>query len=250
MSANTKKEVLVEYSIDTVYDTLIFLFPVKYYRLYDNDDDSHTVTVYDSSNDFFIMYIKLVKNTQNTTYIYFEADYPNAVADLTGGGKQAIDTVLEELLSELEKTDKTQTDEDKNYLQNHESEVVNSDNFVNESKTKSNTLTVAAGYLLCILSFVLPAYSLINYESHNDTVALMFVIGVFAFTFAIVIATILQYSENPKSKMHGRIQTILIGLLFITAGFFIHYSLAIGGMIIIAIIVGYFILRERSISQE
>lgn len=35
MSAETRKEVLVEYSIDTVYDTLIFLFPVKYYRLRD-----------------------------------------------------------------------------------------------------------------------------------------------------------------------------------------------------------------------
>lgn len=248
MSAETHKEVLVEYSIDVVYDTLIFLFPVKYYRLYDNDDETHTVTVYDSSNDYFIMNIKLVKNTENTTFINFYADYPNAIADLTGGGEQAIDTVLEELLNELDKTEKTQTEEDTQYLQSHESEAVNSENFVNESKTKSNTLTIVAGYITCILGFALPAYTLINYESNSDTLALMFVIGVLAFTFAIVIATILQYSENPKSKMHGRIQTIIIGIMFIAAGFFIHYSLAIGGIIIIAIIVGYFIVRERSIS--
>lgn len=242
MSPETRKEVLVEYPVDVVYDTLIYLFPVRSYNLEDNDDSSHTVKVLDSSNYSFVMYIKVTQNSPNTTIINFSADYPMAAADLTGGGKVAIDTVLEELLNELDKQPKPGPGVKDEYNSDR-FEVVNAQNFVNPAKNDTKTLSVIAGYVLCIVSFVLCFMAL----GMNDrsTMATVFVVGFLCFTFAMSISFILQFAVNPKPVMHGMIQACLCGLFLIILGYLIHPALAIVGILIPAISIGYTLKNRK-----
>ena len=241
MFAETKREVLVEYPLETVWDTLIYLFPVKYYRLRDEDHQTHTVAVVDEFNAEFIMYIYLMENTANSTIIRFDADYRGAIADLTGGGKDAINLVLEELLNEL---DKEHNDDYHSFNENSDLEVVNAKTFVNPSHTEKNTLSIILGYVLCFLSFFLPFIGLSNYDPGSSLMAMVTIIGVVCFSFAISVAVILQYNENPKSIMHGRIQICICGLWFIIAGILLHPILAIAGVVIVGIVIGYFYMRD------
>ena len=243
MSPETSKDVLVEYPLDVVYDTLIYLFPVKSYKLEDNDDFSHAVKVYDSSNHALVMFISLVSNTPNTTIVHFSADYPNALFDIGSGGKTAIYTVLEELLNELDK--KPKPDNVENESKNSNFEVANPKTFVNPLKQDSKTFTVVIGYILCILSFLAPIF-MAFYSDNKSTLATVVIIGIFAWTFAITVASMLQMSLNSKTKLHGKIQTILCGLVFVLLGLLIHPALAIVGIIAVAIILVYFSKRDGS----
>ena len=241
MFAETKREVLVEYPLEIVWDTLIYLFPVKYYRLRDEDHQTHSVAVVDEFNAEFIMYIYLMENTGNSTIISFDADYPAAIADLTGGGKDAINLVLEELLNEL---DKQHNDDYHPFNENSDIEVVNAKTFVNPSHTEKNTLSIILGYALCFLSFFLPFIGLSNYNPSSSLMAIVTIIGVVCLSFAISVSVIIQYEENPKTKMHGRIQLCLCGLWFIIAGILLHPFLAIAGVVIVGIVIGYFYMRD------
>lgn len=241
MFAETKREVLVEYPLEIVWDTLIYLFPVKYYRLRDEDYQTHSVAVVDEFNAEFIMYIHLMKNTSNSTIISFDADFQGAIADLTGGGKDAINLVLEELLNEL---DKEHDGDYQAFNENSDFEVVNAKTFVNPSHTEKNTLSIILGYALCFLSFLLPLIALTNYDQGSSLMAILTIIGVVCFSFAISVAVIIQYNENPKSKMHGRIQICICGLWFIIAGILLHPILAIAGVVIVGIVIGYFYMRD------
>ena len=160
MLAETNEEVIVEYPIDIVYDVLISIFPVKYYKLKGYNQITHDFTVVDSFNRGFIMKISLKENTPNTTIISFLATYPHALLDLTQGGRQAIETVLEELLNQLDKQPKTGSYE----IENSDIEVVNIDNFVNTTKNRTHTLSILVGYIISLLSIVLPLISIINYD--------------------------------------------------------------------------------------
>lgn len=241
MFAETKREVLVEYPLEIVWDSLIYLFPVKYYRLREEDHQTHTVAVIDEFNHGFIMYIYLMENAANSTIVRFDADYPSAIADLTGGGKDAINMILEELLNELDRQHKGDYHA---FDENSDIEVVNAETFVNPSHTEKHTLSITLGYVLCILSFLLPFIGLVRYDSRSSLMAMVTVAGVVCFSFAISVAVILQYYENPKSKMHGRIQICLCGIWFIIAGIILHPILAITGVIIVGIVFGYFYMRD------
>ena len=246
MSAKTTKNVLVEYPIEEVYDTLIYLFPVRYYELSDNDHRMYSVTVKDSSNYAFIMNINLEEKSRNTTMVKFVADFPQALIDITSGGKKAIHIILEELLNELDKKPKPDlTERDEAVVEKTNAEVLDSNKFVNPIHTETNTKLVAIGYVLCALSIVLPIIMIILYEPRSSLIALLGVITVLALSFGIVISAILQSSENKKSIMHGRIQTCYFGFLFILAGLF-KFIFAIVGILIIVIIIGYFTKRKRS----
>ncbi|MCR5027494.1 MAG: hypothetical protein K6A34_08680 [Methanobrevibacter sp.] len=246
MSAKTTKNVLVEYPIEVVYDTLIYLFPVRDYKLSDNDHRTFSVTVKDSSNYAFIMNINLEEKTRNTTMVKFVADFPQALIDITGGGKKAINIILEELLNELDKKSKPDlTERDKAVVEKTNAEVLDSNKFVNPIHTETNTKLVVIGYLLCALCFVLPIIMVILYEPHSSLIALLGVITVLALSFGIVISAILQSGENKRTIMHGRIQTCLFGFLFIFAGLF-KFIFVIIGILIPVIIIGYFTKRKRS----
>lgn len=241
MFAETKRKVLVEYPVESVWDTLIYLFPVKNYRLRDENHQIHCVEVIDEFNHDFIMHIYLIENTANSTIIRFDADFPGAIADLTGGGMDAINLVLEELLNELDREHKGDYQA---FDENSDLEVVNAETFVNPSHTEKNTLSIVLGYVLCILSFLLPYIGLARYDSSSSLMAMVTIAGIVCFSFAISVAVILQYYENPKSKMHGRIQTCLCGIWFIIAGILLHPILAIAGVIILVIVFGYFYMRD------
>lgn len=243
MYAETKKEVLVEYSIDTVYDCLIYIFPVKYYNLRYNYGIKHNIEVFDSFNSTFRMEISLKEKTPNTTIITFLADYPHAIMDLTHGGQQAIDTILEELLKELNKQPKTADNE----VIDSDIEIVNAENFVNSTKNKKHTLTIVFGYILCLLSYVLPFIALINYDSGNAIMAMFFVIGILCLSIEISVSIILQYYEDKTPILHGRIQLCLCGLLLFIFGLVIHPGLAVAGILIPLIAIVYFVKREKSI---
>lgn len=244
MSPETRKEVLVEYPLDVVYDTLIYLFPVKSYKLEDNDDASHTVKVYDSSNHAFVMFIRAVSNTPNTTVVYFSADYPSALFDIGSGGKTAIYVVLEELLNELGKKPKPENVESES--KNGHFEIADPKTFVNPLRQETRTGTVVLGYVFCILSFLAPVFMVFYPDKQSTTMALVLIAGVFAWCFALTVACLLQLSLNSKPKMHGRIQTILAGLVFVVLGFLIHPALAIVGIAAILIIIAYFSKRDKS----
>lgn len=243
MFAETKKEVLVEYPIEYVYNTLVSLFPVKYYRLEHYDYITHSFRVLDSFNPTFIMDISLKENTSNTTIITFLVNYTHALMDLTKGGQQSIDTILEELLNQLDKQPKTGSFE----TQNSDIEVVNADNFQNTSKNKTHTLTILIGYILCFLSFVLPVISIINYNPEDIIMFTFFIIGILCLTVEISLSVILQYYEDSKSILHGRIQTCICGLSLILLGVLIHPSLLIAGILIPTIVIIHFIKRAKSI---
>lgn len=243
MFAETKKEVLVEYPIDVVYDTLFFIFPVKYYKLKDYNHITHTFRVFDSFNHTFVMYITLKENTPNTTIITFIAKYHHALMDLTKGGKQAIEMILEELLNQLDKKPKTGAVE----AQNSDMEVVNTDTFVNTTNNKNHTLTIVIGYVLSILSVVLPIIAFIDYNSDDKLMAMLFIIGILCLTIEISLSVILQYNEDSKSILHGRIQLCICGFLLIILGILIHPSLAIAGILIPLIAIIYFLKREKAI---
>ena len=66
MFAETKKEVIIEHPLDIVYDTLISIFPVKYYKLTKYNPKTYNLTVLDSFNPTFIM--KLSKINLKTYY--------------------------------------------------------------------------------------------------------------------------------------------------------------------------------------
>ena len=240
MSAKTRKEVLVEQPIDRVYDTLIHIFPVKHYRLRDHNDPSHSVEVFDETNQGFIMFISLLENTANTTFVNFTADYPNAVSDIGSGGKKAIYAVLEELLNELDKLPKVEFDnENESKL-----EISNAQNFENTEKTKPKTLGIIAGYILCALSLILPIIAYTT-EKRTPFMGMVFVIGILALAIEISLAVVLSYSDNEKTKIHAKIQTCILGVIFIALGFLIHISLAIAGVIIVAYVLIYFYRYNR-----
>lgn len=243
MLAETKKEVLVEYPIGVVYNTLFFIFPVKYYKLKDYDHITHTFRVFDSFNHTFVMDITLKENTPNTTIIIFIAKYSHALMDLTEGGRQAIEMILEELLNQLDKEPKTGAIE----AQNSDIEVVNKDTFVNTTKNKNHTLTVVIGYVLSILSVILPIFALINYNPDDKLMAMLFIIGILCLTMEISLSVILQYNEDSKSILHGRIQLCICGFLLIILGILIHPSLAIAGVVVPISAIIYFLKRENSI---
>lgn len=244
MSSATKKEVLVEYPINIVYDTLHSIFPVKYYNLKRCSPFTYSFTVIDSFNRTFIMKINLIENTDNTTIISFKADYRHAIMDLTKGGQQAIDIILEELLIQLDKQVKTGIHE----AQDSDIEVVNADTFVNITKNKSHTPSIVIGYVLCIISVVLPLYSLINYDPEDIIMFTFFIVGILSLTSEISLSIILQYYEDQKSKFHGRIQICLCGLSLILLGLLVHPSLAVAGILIPIIVLTYLIKREKSVN--
>ena len=235
--------VLVKYPGDVVYDSLINIFPLKHFRLEDRDDYSHHVKVLDSSNYYFVMHIRLRQNTSNTTLVHFLADYPHAISDIGSGGKRAIYTVLEALLSELDKKPEAKSDDDISEIC-YDVEVVDFENFINPFKSEKNSLYVAVGYILCILGIVLPLFAFAFYDPTNVILAYMAIAGILCSTFAIVTCTLLQISENSKSVMHGRIQTCMFGFSLIIMGYFVHYVLAIMGIVISSIILIYFYKRN------
>lgn len=243
MSAETKKEALLEYPIKTVYTALVGIFPYKYYRLREYDEITYTLIVIDSFNPTFIMDIMLDENTPNTTIINFIANYPHAISDLTGGGLQAIETILEELLNRLDKQPKTGATE----AQNTAYEVVNRDNFVNTSKNRTHTLTIMVGYVLTLLSIILPLTALLNYNPDDFLMVMSFIVGIVSLSMEISVSVILQYYEDKNSIRHGRIQLCLCGLSLIVLGILLHPSLAVAGVLIPVVAISYFIKRERSI---
>lgn len=245
-SAETKRNVLIEYPLEISYDTLINLFPYRVYRLDEYDNNAHTISVKDESNYTFKMFIFLEKNSSNTTLVTFIADYPHAMADMTKGGEKAINNILEGFLNELDKKPKPElSKEDKTALQNSDIEVLNSKNFINPVNSETNTKTIAAGYILFLLTFILPIISL-NINNGQSPFSIFLMIGsILCFSFFICIPCILIYSENRKSVLHGRIQTCMGGVLFIIAGLLIHMSLAIAGILIPATIIGYSIKKEK-----
>lgn len=243
MFAETKKEVLIEYPINVVYETLLSIFPVKYYDLKGHYPTTHSFRVIDSFNNMFIMHISLKEDTPNTTIIEFLADYPHAIMDLTEGGKQAIETILEELLIQLDKQPKTGSAE----AINTDIEVVNKESFVNTTKNKTHTLSITAGYILCILSFVLPIFSLINYDPNDSMMAMLFIAGIVCLAIEISLSIILQYYENSKAILHGRIQLCICGFMLVILGILIHPGLALAGILIPIIPIIYFLERAKSI---
>ena len=243
MFAETKKKVLVEYPISTVYDALVTIFPVKYYKLRYYDETVHTLTVYDSYNRGFTMRIQLMENTPNTTVINFLTDYPNAIMDLTGGGTQAIEMVLEKLLNQLAKQPKTGVRE----AQGNDIEVVDADTFVCTTKNRKHTTAIVTGYVLSILGVVLPLIALINYDSSDSLMATFFVAGIICLAIEISLSVILQYNEDSKSLLHGRIQICICGLTLIILGAMIHPGLAIAGILIPIVAMGYTLQREKAI---
>lgn len=243
MFAETKKEVMIKHPIDIIYDTLISIFPVKYYKLRRYNHNTYTFTVIDSFNHTFIMKISLKEYDPNSTIVYFSVNYPHALLDLTEGGKQAIETVLEELLNQLDKQPKRGSSE----ITNTDIEVVNKDNFINTTKNKTHTLSIVVGYILSFLSIVLPLISIINYNPDNFFMFMLFFAGILCLSFEISLSVILQYYENPRAILHGRIQLCICGLSLIILGLIIHPSLAIAGIIIPLIAFIYFFKREKSI---
>lgn len=241
MFAETKKEVLVEYPINIVNDILCSLFPVKYYDLKEYDDVIHSFTVNDSFNPGFIMHITLKENSPNTTIINFLANYPYALIDLTEGGKQAIEMVLEELLKQLNKQPNTGSHE----VQNSDIEVVNIDNFENTTKNKKHDLLILFGYILCFFSFVLPVVALINYNPDNIIMFTFFISGILALAMEISISIILQYYEDSSTILHGSIQLCFCGFSLIILGFLIHPSLIIAAIIIPLVVIQHFLKRKK-----
>ena len=241
MSAETRKNVIVEYPIDVVYDSLIFLFPIKRLRLSDNDDATHRIKVTDTTNHTFVMYIALQQYTPNTTLIQFYTDYRTAVADLTGGGKQAINRVLEELLNDLDGKPKTGAGE----ITDARYEVVDPQTFVNPSKIEEHGTLTKIGYGLVILGIILPLIAYTAAAPRSSAMAGMLIGGVLCLSIGISIAVILLFYENETAKKHGKIQTCICGLGFIILGIFIHPALAIVGIIITVFIIAYTMLRDR-----
>lgn len=244
MFAETKKKVLLEYPIDTVYNTLLSIFPVKYYNLKRYSPITYSFTVIDSFNKTFIMKIYLINNNKNTI-ISFNADYPHALMDLTGGGQQAIDTILEELLNQLTKESKTGTHE----TLECDVEVVNADTFINQTENKNHTPIIGIGYILCIISVVLPLYALINYNPEDIMMFMLFIIGILSLAMEISLSIILQYYEDQKSIFHGRTQLCACGLSLIILGFLVHPSLTVAGILIPVIVISYFLKREKSVKK-
>lgn len=241
MSAETRKNVVVEYPIDVVYDSLIFLFPIKRLRLSDNDDATHRIKVTDTTNHTFVMYVALQQYTPNTTLIQFYTDYRAAVADLTGGGKQAINKVLEELLNDLKSKPKTGAGE----ITDARYEVVDPQTFVNPSKTEEHGGLTKIGYALSILGIVLPLIAFMAAAPRSSAMAGLLIGGILCLSIGISIAVILVYYENETAKKHGKIQTCICGLGFIVLGLFIHIILAVIGIIITAFILVYTMLKDR-----
>ena len=243
MFAETKKEVIIEYPIDVVYDVLISVFPVKYYELKRHNHMTRDFTVVDSFNPSFIMRISLKEYDLNSTIVQFMVDYPHAILDFTGGGTQAIETVLEKLLNRLDKQAVSGSSE----LLNGDIEVVNKDTFVNTTKNKSHTLSIVVGYVLSFLGIVLPLVSLIYYDPDDFLMAMFFIVGIVCLSFEISLSVILQYYEDSRSVFHGRIQLCICGLCLIILGFLIHPSIAVAGILIPLISFVYFFKREKSI---
>ncbi len=242
MFAQTKRDVLVEYPIDVVYNTFVSIFPVKYYDLDKQYPPTHSFTVVDTFNYTFTMHVSLVQKTPNTTVINFVADYPHALMDLTHGGRQAIETVLEELLNQLDKLPKTGSGE----VDDSDIEVVNTDNYVNTSKNKTHKVAIIVGYILCFMSIAPALYALINYDPDDFVMAMLFIGSILCFSMEISLSIILQYYEDSQSILHGRIQLCFCGLIFIILGFLIHPGLAIAGILIPAIVIYYFSQRAKS----
>lgn len=245
-STKAEKTILVEQPIDVAYDTLIYLFPVKHYKLVDNDDNSHTVIVKDSSNYMFIMNIFLKENSPNTTLVHFIGDFPRAAMDLLGSSEKAINKVLEAYLIELDKKSNANlTEQDRASIQNSNIEVLNANNFTNPSRTETNSKATIFGYILCALTVILPIIALSSTKPRSSEMATLVVLAIVCLSIEICVAIILQFSENKKSIKHGRIQTVIVGILFILAGLVIHPVLMILGIIIPAISIGYFYIRDK-----
>lgn len=245
-AAETKRLVMVEYPIDVVYETLVYLFPLKTLRLYDEDESKHTVVINDASNYTFIMHVKLTQNTPNTTIVYFLADYPHAIADITGGGKKSINTVLGELLRELEKHPKPENVENE-YTPRDDIEVMNSQIFAKTNKPKSDKGKIIAGYVICILMLILPVITMSLKNQRSSLAAMLLIGGIILFCVAMTVATILSFSsEERKSIMHGRIQSIICGLFMIMMAIFLDNPVFIILAILIpGIILAYSFKRDR-----
>lgn len=241
MSAETRREVVVEYPLDVVYDSLIFLFPIKRLRLSGNDDATHRIKVTDTTNHTFVMYITLQQYTPNTTLIQFYTDYRAAIADLTGGGKQAINKVLEELLNDLDGKPKTGANE----ITESRYEVVSPQTFVNPSKTEKHSTLTIIGYVLSILGIILPLIAFTVTAPRSSAMAMALIGGILSLTIGLSIAVILLYYDNETAKKHGRIQVCLCGLAFILLGLLVHIALAIVGVIIVAFVIVFTMLKDR-----
>ena len=149
---------------------------------------------------------------------------------------------MEELLNELDKQPKPGPGVKDEYNGDRFG-VVNAQNFVNPAKNDTKTLSVIAGYVLCIVSFVLcfMAFGM----NDRSTMTTVFVVGFLCFTFAMSISFILQFAVNPKPVMHGMIQACLCGLFLIILGYLIHPALAIVGILIPAISIGYTLKNRK-----
>lgn len=247
VSAKTERDVLIEYPIDVAYDTLVYLFPVRHFRLANNDENTHSLTVEDASNFAFIMHIFLRQNTANTTIVHFIADYPHALMDISNGGGKAIDKVLGEYLNELSKKPKPDYNaEDKAAMENNNVEKADAQNYANATQDKPNTKAIAIGYVLAVLSIILPFMAIAINKPRSSLSAFLIIGAILCLTFLIVVATILIYDYNKKSVMHGRIQICICGLLFILAGLLLTPALTIVGILIPAIILIYSFLRGKN----
>lgn len=240
MFAETTKEILLEHPLETVNKKLNSIFPYKYYKIRRYNQYTYTYTIIDTFNQTFIMHITLIENTPNTTKIIFTADYPHAIMDLTRGGEQAINTILEELLNQLDKIPKTKSTK----TEQSDIPTVTKENFINTTK-KSHTLLIITGYILSTLTIILPITALINYDPENFLTFSIFMTGILCLSIEISLSIILQYYEDTKSKQHGKIQTIICGISLIILGLLIHPTLILAGILIPTITITYFHKREK-----
>ena len=244
--AETKRLVMVEYPIDVVYETLVYLFPLKTLRLKEEYESTRTVVINDASNYTFIMHVKLTQNTPNTTFVYFLADYPHAIADISGGGKKSINLVLGELLTELEKQPKPENVENE-YTPRNDVEVINSKIFASTTKTGSDKKMIIAGYVLCILMIILPFIEMSLKNQRSSFAAILIIGAILCFCLAMTVATLLSFNcDARKSIMHGRIQAVLCGLFMILIACFLeNIVFIILAILIPGLILGYSIKRDR-----
>lgn len=245
MSAETKRLVMVEYPIDYVYETLVYLFPLKTLRLYQENKETHKVIINDATNYTFIMNVILTQNTPNTTFVNLIADYPHAIADPTGGGKKAINTVLGELLIELEKKPKAENVKNE-YTPRADAEVIDYQSFKNNTKPESDKGLIIGGYVLCLLMFILPAIAMLSDNPRSSTSALLVVCGIFCFCFAMTTASLLSFNcDARKSIMHGKIQACITGLFLLVVALYLHPFFIILAIMLPGLIIGYSIKRDR-----
>ena len=77
--------------------------------------------------------------------------------------------------------------------------------------------------------------------------AMLFIAGIVCLAIEISLSIILQYYENSKAILHGRIQLCICGFMLVILGILIHPGLALAGILIPIIPIIYFLERAKSI---